>query len=113
MVSRIDQQLRITRIMMRAYHIYEDVDEPKLRSYMMGYFTLMMAVSSIFSKLSDEPDAMDNLQELWDDLKDFDAKMYRKARMGVVGVATNLPGEWGQKTTIGIYHVAQKLVKFN
>jgi glycosyltransferase involved in cell wall biosynthesis len=113
MVSRIDQQLRITRIMMRAYHIYEDVDEPKLRSYMMGYFTLMMAVSSIFSKLSDEPDAMDNLQELWDDLKDLDAKMYRKARMGVVGVATNLPGEWGQKTTIGIYHVAQKLVKFN
>ena len=113
MISRIDQQLRVTRIMMKAYHLYEDVEEPKLRSYMMDYFTLMMAVSSIFSKMSEEPDAMPNLEQLWEDLKQFDQRMYRRARMGVMGLATNLPGEWGKKTTIGIYHVAQKLVKFN
>lgn len=113
MIGRIDQQLRITRIMMRAYHLYEDVDEAKLRAYMLDYFTLMMAISSIFSKLSDDPEAMPNMEQLWSDLKDFDPRMYRRARMGVVGTATNLPGDWGKKTTIGLYHVAQKLVKFN
>ncbi|MDI9591343.1 MAG: glycosyltransferase family A protein [Acidobacteriota bacterium] len=113
MISRIDQQLRITRIMMRAYHLYDDVDEPKLRSYMVDYFTLMMAVCSIFSKMSEDPDAMSNLEELWSELKEYDVRMYRRARMGMVGLATNLPGEWGKKTTLGIYHVAQKLVKFN
>jgi hypothetical protein len=39
--------------------------------------------------------------------------MYRRARMGAVGTATNLPTKAGEKATIGIYRVAQKLVKFN
>lgn len=113
MAGRIDQQIRITRIMMSAYHLYDDVKQPKLRRYMIHYFTMMMAVSSIFSKLSDKPDAMDNLEALWADLRAFDERMYRRARYGVVGLATNLPTEAGEKATIGVYHLAQKLVKFN
>ena len=113
MVSRIDQQLRVTRIMMRAYHLYDDVESSRLRSYMVGYFTLMMAVCSIFSKLSDKEDAMDNLDALWSELRQFDARMYRRARKGIVGLATNLPGAYGTKATLFFYHVAQRLVKFN
>lgn len=113
MVGRIDQQLRITRIMMHAYHLYDDVRERKLRSYMMGYFTLMMAVSTIFSLKSDKPDAMDNLNGLWEELRAFDKRMFRKARYGFVGIVTNLPTEFGKKVTLGVYHLAQKLVKFN
>ena len=113
MVGRIDQQLRVTRIMMEAYHLYDDIESPKLRSYMVGYFTLMMAVCSIFSRMSDKPDAMDNCEELWRHLKAYDKRMYRRARMGVVGIATNLPTKVGEKFTLGIYRVASKLVKFN
>ncbi len=113
MVSRIDQQLRITRIMMHAYHLYDDVRPHELRSYMIGYLTLMMAVCSIFSRMSDDPDAMDNLQELWDELKAFDERMYRRCRHGIVGTATNMPTKVGTKFTLGVYRVAQKLVKFN
>lgn len=113
MVGRIDQQLRITRIMMDAYHLYDDVESPKLRSYMVGYFTLMMAVCSIFSRMSDAPDAMDNCEELWRHLKAYDKRMYRRARMGVVGIATNLPTKAGEKFTLGVYRIASKLFKFN
>ncbi|SER40060.1 glycosyltransferase family 2 protein [Parafannyhessea umbonata] len=113
MVGRIDQQLRITRIMMHAYHLYDDVESPRLRSYMIGYFTLMMAVCSIFSKLSDKPDAIDNLNELWEELRQFDSRMYRRARKGIVGLATNLPGAAGTQVTLFFYRAAQKLVKFN
>lgn len=113
MVSRVDQQLRVTRIMMRAYHLYEDVTERKLRRYMLSYLTLMMAVCSIFSKLSDKSDVMDNLAALWDELRQFDARMYRHCRMGLVGIATNLPTELGERATIGLYRIAQKVVKFN
>ena len=113
MVGRIDQQLRVTRIMMDAYHLYDDIESTKLRNYMLGYFTLMMAVCSIFSRLSDKPDAMDNCEALWLHLKAYDKRMYRKARMGVVGIATNLPTKVGEKFTLGIYRVASKLVKFN
>ena len=113
MVKRLDQQYRVTRIMMEAYHLYDDVPQSKLRAYMMGYFTLMMAVCAIFTKLSDKPGIEDELEALWDDLKAYDKKMYSKARHGVIGLATNLPTKLGEKTTLGIYHIASKLFKFN
>ncbi len=113
MIGRIDQQLRITRIMMEAYHLYDDIESPKLRSYMIGYFTLMMAVCSIFSKKSDDPQAHADCQKLWDDLEAYDKRMYRRARRGFVGMATNLPTSYGTKATLWIYRVAQKMFKFN
>ena len=113
MVGRLDQQFRITRIMMQAYHLYEDVPQEKLRSYMMGYFTMMMAICSVFTKLSDKPGIEDELAALWAELKAYDEKMYRKARHGVIGIGTNLPGKLGEKTTIGMYHLASKIFKFN
>ena len=50
----LDQQFRVTRIMMESFHLYSDVESSRLRSYMMGYFTMMMAICSVLTKLSDE-----------------------------------------------------------
>ena len=113
MVGRIDQQLRITRIMMEAYHLDDDVAEPRLRAYMYAYFTMMMAICSVFSRLSDAPDAMDNLARLWADLRVYDLRMYHRARHGLLGTASNLPGPVGSKMTIGLYHLASRIFKFN
>ena len=113
LVSRVDQQLRVTRVMMHAYHLYDDIDTRELRDYMIGHFTLMMAACSIFSKLSKDPQAEPRLEELWEELRQYDRRMYRRARHGLVGTAMNFTGEGGKKATIIIYRVAQKLVKFN
>lgn len=113
MVGRLDQQFRITRIMMQAYHLYEDVPQEKLRSYMMGYFTMMMAICSVLTKLSEEDCADERLKTLWNDLKAYDERMYRRARYGVVGFFTNLRGRAGDKTTLGLYRLASKIFKFN
>ena len=113
LTSRVDHYWRVARVMMQAYHVYDDITCAKLRSYMMNYFTIIMAICSVFSKLSEREDAMDELQKLWDELKAYDPRMYRRAKHGVVGLATNLPGKVGEKITIGGYRVAQKVVKFN
>ena len=113
LTSRIDHYWRVARIMMHAYHVYDEIGVAKLRSYMMNYFTIIMAICSVFSKKSDRPDAMDELQKLWDELKAYDRRMYRRARHGVVGLATNLPGTVGRALTLAGYRAAQKLVKFN
>ena len=47
------------------------------------------------------------------DLKEYDERMYRRARYGVVGFFTNLHGRAGDKTTLGLYHLASKIFKFN
>ncbi|MGN0076417.1 MAG: glycosyltransferase family 2 protein [Parafannyhessea sp.] len=113
LTSRIDHYWRVARIMMKSYHLYDDIQSPKLRSYMLNYFTIIMAICSVFSRLSDRPDAMDQLQSLWDDLKAYDPRMYRHAKHGMVGTFSNLPTKAGEKTTLGIYKLAQKIVKFN
>ena len=113
MVKRLDQQFRVTRIMMNSFHLFDDIESSRLRSYMMGYFTMMMAICSVFTKLSDEEGADERLKQLWADLKEFDARMYRHARYGVLGLFTNLRGRAGEKTTVGIYHLASKIFKFN
>jgi hypothetical protein len=113
LTSRIDHYWRVARIMMKSYHLYDDIQSPKLRTYMLNYFTIIMAICSVFSRLSDRPDAMDQLQQLWDDLKAYDPRMYRHAKHGMVGTFSNLPTKAGEKTTLGIYKLAQKIVKFN
>jgi len=113
MAGRIDQQRRITRIMMESYHLYDDIKIPALRSYMVDYFVIMMAICTVFSKLSEQPDAMDELKRLWQDLHDYDRRLWRRCRLGVVGLGTNLPGKSGFKVTYGLYKLVNKLVKFN
>ena len=113
MVRRLDQQFRITRIMMNAYHLYRDVPESRLASYMMGYFTMMMAVCSVFSKLSDDPEMKQECKKLWAELKEYDERMYRHARCGILGIGTNLPTKAGEKTSVALYRAASKIFKFN
>lgn len=113
MVKRLGQQFRVTRIMMESFHLYQDVESSRLRSYMMGYFTMMMAICSVLTKLSEEDCADERLKTLWKDLKAYDERMYRRARYGVVGFFTNLRGWAGDKTTLGLYHLASKIFKFN
>jgi hypothetical protein len=113
MAGRIDMQRRITRIMMESYHLYKDIKIPQLRSYMVNYFVLMMTICSVFSRLSEQPDAMDELAKLWQDLHDYDRRMWRRCRLGLLGLGSNLPTELGKRTTIALYHLAHQLVKFN
>lgn len=113
MANRIDMQRRITRIMMESYHLYRDIKIPQLRSYMVNYFVLMMTICSIFSKLSEQPDAMDELDKLWKDLHDYDRRMWRRCRLGFLGMGSNLPTPLGKKISISLYRLANKLVKFN
>lgn len=113
MADRIDQQIKITRIMMEAYHPYADIRTAHLRSYMVDYFVLMMAICSVFSKLSEHPDAMDELAKLWKDLHDYDRRLWRRCRWGLLGQGSNIPTPLGKHITLVLYRLAGKIVKFN
>ncbi len=113
MVGRYEQQLRITRIMMEAYHLFDDVKSPRLRAYMFNYFTLMMTISTLFGHMSSEEGSDEKVAALWDDLKAFDGRMYQKVRRHYLGVLANLPGEWGKRLSVALYRAVRKVVKFN
>ena len=80
MIKRVDQQLRVTRIMMNAVDVYAlPPEQDKLRAYMLNYFSMMMAISSIFLTLDGSKEALAKRRQLWDDLKAHDGHLYRRA----------------------------------
>ena len=113
MIKRVDQQLRVTRIMMNAVDVYAlPPEQAKLRAYMLNYFSMMMAISSIFLTLDGSKEALAKRRQLWDDLKAHDGHLYRRCRFSVAE-GCNLPGWLGSKISIGGYRIAQKIFKFN
>ena len=113
MVGRIEQQLRVTRTMIDAFKLQDDVASLKLRKYMTNYLTMMMTICTVFLLLSDREDKQELRKQIWEYLKDHDAVTYAKVRRSLMGVGTHLPGAAGDKALIELYHIAQKLFKFN
>ncbi|NTU89971.1 MAG: glycosyl transferase, partial [Actinobacteria bacterium] len=113
MISRIDQQFRVTRIMIDSVKIPEDVPIKRLENYMVSYLTMMMTICSILAILSDREDKLELRDGIWGYLKASDEKLYRRIRHGFLGMGSTLPGPLGRSTAIKVYHLAQRLYKFN
>lgn len=113
LTSRIDHYWRVADIMIKSYHLFDDISSQKLRNYMLDHLSIVMGITSVFSRLSDREDAMSELGRVWETMRNFDEKMYRHTRHSLVGICTNLPTSAGEKVTLGLYRIAQKLVKFN
>ena len=113
MVKRVDQQLRVTRHMIDCQDLDALKGQKKLRSYMLHYLSMMMAISDIFLLLDGSTAAKQKENELWAYLKAHtSAGVYRSIRYGFGGV-TNLKIPKGDKLVLGGYRMAQKIFKFN
>lgn len=113
MMSRIDQQLRVTRIMIDAVQLPGDVPEKRLERYMENYLSMMMCICSIFLRMINTVDAEDERDAIWRYLKENNSNVYRRVRHSVLNMGTNLPTNLGRKIGITGYHVAQRIFKFN
>ena len=113
MVKRVDQQLRVTRHMIDCQDLDALKDEKKLRTYMLHYLSMMMAVSDIFLLLDGSAEAKEKQKDLWQYLREHtSAAVYRSIRFGFGGV-TNLPFPKGDAIVVGGYRIARKIFKFN
>lgn len=114
MISRIDQQIRVNKIMIDQMAGIDFSDKSdRLKKYMTIYLTNIMTVTSIMLIISGTEEALGKKKDVWDYLKAKDPEMYKIIRHGLFGVAMNLPGRVGRKISIGGYKLAQKLVGFN
>ena len=113
MVKRVDQQLRVTRHMIDCQDLDALKGEKKLRTYMLHYLSMMMAVSDIFLLLDGSAEAKEKQKGLWQYLREHtSAAVYRSIRFGFGGV-TNLPFPKGDGIVLGGYRIARKIFKFN
>ena len=113
MISRLDQQMRVNRIMAN-YYSKQKISNVFLDKYMFNFIAIVTAVSSILAIKSGKEEHLAMKDQLWADLKAMDKKLYRKLRWATVfGVGVNLPGKFGRKLAVLVYKAAQKIYGFN
>ena len=112
MISRIDQQIRVTKIMI-DYFDYKKVTSKKCSKYMVRYLDIMMTVSSIMLILSGTDENYEKKKELWRYLKSSNRKLYHHLRWTILGNSMNLPGKGGRKVSEIGYKISQKFIGFN
>lgn len=112
MISRIDQQLRVTKRMVDFYATQQITDK-KCSLYMRNYLRIMMEISSIFLIISGTEENLAKKKELWQYVKEKDKEIYKMLRYSMLGFSVNIPGKTGRFISKTGYKVMNKLIGFN
>ena len=114
MVKRVDQQIRVTKLMTQCCDLKQvEREHPKLAKYMFRYLAMMYTICSILLVIDGSEEALVKRDQLWEDAKQYDEGLYRRLRYRSLALGANLPGAAGRKVGILGYHISQKIYKFN
>ena len=112
MISRIDQQIRVNKMMMAVTPLSK-VENKKQRKYMRNFLEIVTCVSSILCVKSGTEENLAKKKQLWADMKAEHPELYKILRYRPLGICLHLPGKIGRKIMIWGYTVAQKIFGFN
>ena len=112
MIGRIDQQLRVTKLMLGYYDVMK-IGNRKLRHYMIQYLEIMMTICSVLAIKSGTEENLEKKKELWQHLKKQNLPLYLRLRFGFLGQGCNLPGKGGRELLVLGYKITQKFYGFN
>ena len=113
-IRRLDQQMRVTRVMVEAHKLPEGAGNRRLAGYMEQYLGLIVTASSMFALLEGTEKGLRMRREMWEHIDSVDPVL--KARLGLrlpLVLGANLPGALGRKVSVAFYRAAQKLYRFN
>ncbi len=112
MISRIDQQIRVNKIMVDAFDLWK-IPNRRLRKYMFNYLEIITVISTIMLIRSGTEENLGKKRELWKYIKEKDIRLFHHLRSGIMGSTMNLPGKSGRKISVAAYKISQKVVGFN
>lgn len=113
MIKRIDQQIRVNKIMFDSYDI-RSIQEKHLRKYMYRYLEIISVISSVLLMKEGSKEKLVMKKELWKYFKKQNLKQYRKIRWKrPLGFGVNIPGIIGRKICLLGYKISQKIIGFN
>lgn len=113
MIKRIDQQIRVNKLMIDFYSKTNKPVSKRLSSYMKNYLSVMMTISSILLIVSGSDENMQKKTELWSYLKSEDEKLYLNMKRRTLGLVYYIKSRAGRKAAKFIYRLASRIYKFN
>ena len=112
MISRIDQQIRVNKLMIAASDL-KDVTPPAKRRYLRNFLEIVTTVSSILLVKDGSEESLAKKKQLWKEIAEQYPEVYRRIRWRPLGIAMHLPGRVGRFLMIMGYKISQKVVGFN
>ncbi len=114
MVQRVDQQIRVTRLMYGYYNVMElKKTQPRLARYMFRYLSMMLTICSTLLNLEGTPEALEKKRQLWRELLQEHPELKKRLRVFSLAAVSNAPGRAGRRAEVTIYRVANRIFKFN
>lgn len=112
MVRRVDQQVRVNRLVLRALPTPTSV--PKgLYSYLVHHVDVLCGITSIMLVRAGTPEHLAQREAFWRDIRADSPHVYQRLRRGVIGTSANLPGGAGRRMSLLAYRVARRVVGFS
>lgn len=108
MISRIDQQLRVNKLMIDQSATVSISNKWQQR-YLFSYLGIITLVSSILLVRGGEPEHYEKKEQLWSYIRSKDKSLYRRLRYSTFGILAHTPGQ----ISVPLYKAANKVFGFN
>lgn len=112
MIRRIDQQIRVNKIMFADVNLLA-VKDKKCRRYMFNYLEIVTTITVTLAILSGTKENLNKRDELWAYMKQTDRQLYNKLHHSVISRYMNLPGRTGRFLGKVAYRISHKVYGFN
>lgn len=112
MQGRIDQQIKITKIMIDA-HDLTVIDNDRLRKYMTQYLTMMMTISSVFLVRENTKESLAKREELWEYLRNASPGTAKLVNRCLLGRPVQMRSFVGRKIIIIGYRLSRRIYGFS
>ena len=112
MIRRIDQQIRVNKIMFADVNLLA-VKDKKCRRYMFNYLEIVTTITVTLAILSGTKKNLQKRDELWEYMKQTDRQLYNKLHHSVISRYMNLPGRPGRFLGKLAYRISRKVYGFN
>lgn len=113
MLGRLDQQMRVTKIMAESYALPEDISSPRLARYMFNYLMIIVTASSIFALIRGDKEALEMRKQMWENIEAKSPKMAKRLRRHPLVWGANRESPMGTAAAKQLYRLAQRLYHFN
>ena len=112
MIRRIDQQLRVNRLMLAQVDL-DQVENKRLRRYLLNYLEIITTISTVLLFRAGDKEHLEKARTFWRDMARDYPRHYQLLSRRLFGRVLNMPGPGGRWIALAAYWLSQKVFGFN
>ena len=112
MIRRIDQQLRVNRLMLAQVDL-DQVENKRLRRYLLNYLEIITTISTVLLFRAGDKEHLEKARSFWRYMARDYPRHYQLLSRRLFGRVLNMPGPGGRWIALAAYWLSQKVFGFN